>query len=132
MASKPVIGITMGDPAGIGPEICAKAIASGKIRKVASCMVIGDRRFIRQGLKISGLEGIEINSIKKVTEAKFLPRTIEVLDLHNADPAKIKIGRVSHAAGKAAMEYLEKAILSPRPKRSTPSPPPRSIRKRSS
>jgi 4-hydroxythreonine-4-phosphate dehydrogenase len=105
-----LIGITMGDPAGIGPEICAKALTSGQIRNVADCVVIGDRRCVRQGLKIAGIEGVEINSIKKVSGAKFLPKTIDVLDLNNADPAKIKLGQVSRTAGKAAVEYLEKAI----------------------
>ncbi|MFA5112973.1 MAG: 4-hydroxythreonine-4-phosphate dehydrogenase PdxA [Candidatus Margulisiibacteriota bacterium] len=84
MPNKPVIGITMGDPAGIGPEICAKALASATLAKFARCIVIGDQR--------------------------WLPNRLEVVDLHNADPAKIKIGQVSKAAGKAAMEYLEKAV----------------------
>ena len=108
--ARPLIGITMGDPAGIGPEICAKALTSGQVRNIADCVVIGDRRCVRQGLKIAGIEGIEINSIKKVSGAKFLPKTIDVLDLNNADPAKIKLGQVSRTAGKAAAEYLEKAI----------------------
>jgi len=108
--AKPLIGITMGDPAGIGPEICAKALTAGQVRNIADCVVIGDRRCVRQGLKIAGIEGIEINSIKKVSGAKFLPKTIDVLDLNNADPAKIKLGQVSRTAGKAAAEYLEKAI----------------------
>lgn len=110
MDDKPIVGVTMGDPAGIGPEICAKALTQGELRKTANCVVIGDRRGIRQGLKIAGIEGIEINSIKKVAEAKFFPHSIDVLDLNNADPAKIKLGQVSKTAGKAAVEYLEKAI----------------------
>lgn len=100
----------MGDPAGIGPEICAKALTASEIPKIADCILIGDRRFLRQGLKIAGIEGIEINSIKKASEARFLAGTIDVIDLNNADPAKIKLGQVSKAAGKAAFEYLEKAI----------------------
>ncbi|HVN67253.1 MAG TPA: 4-hydroxythreonine-4-phosphate dehydrogenase PdxA, partial [Candidatus Sulfotelmatobacter sp.] len=74
----------MGDPAGIGPEICAKAFASPALAKFARCVVIGDQR--------------------------WLPKRLKVIDLHNADPAKIKIGQVSKAAGRAAMEYVEKAI----------------------
>ena len=100
----------MGDPAGIGPEICAKALASNDLARIANCVVIGDRHAIRHGLTISKLNGIEINSIKKVSEAKFLPRVINVLDLNNADPLKIKTGQVSRAAGKAAFEYIDKAI----------------------
>jgi 4-hydroxythreonine-4-phosphate dehydrogenase len=108
--AKPLIGITMGDPAGIGPEICAKALTSAEIQKVANCFVIGDRRFLRLGLKISKIEKVEINPIKRVSEAKFSPGIIDVLDLNNADPAKIKLGQISKAAGKAAIEYLNKAI----------------------
>jgi len=108
--SKPIVGVTMGDPAGIGPEICAKALTSNEVQGVARCLVIGDRRFIRQGLKFARIEGIEINSIKKVSEAKFIRFTIDVLDLNNADPAKIKLGQVSKPAGKAAFEYIERVI----------------------
>lgn len=109
MMDKPVIGVTMGDPAGIGPEICAKALSASAVQAVANCVVIGDRRGLRHGLKISKIEGIEINSIKKIDEAVFKPGTINVLDLENADPGKIKTGQVSKAAGKAAFEYIEKA-----------------------
>jgi 4-phospho-D-threonate 3-dehydrogenase / 4-phospho-D-erythronate 3-dehydrogenase len=81
---RPLIGVTMGDPAGIGPEICAKALASSEVTAVADCVVIGDQR--------------------------WLPKRLKVIDLHNADPAKIKAGQVSKAAGQAAFEYIEKAI----------------------
>jgi 4-hydroxythreonine-4-phosphate dehydrogenase len=100
----------MGDPAGIGPEICAKALTSPEVLKNARCLVIGDRRFIRQGLKLANINRVEINSIKKPAEAKFAPGTIDVLDLNNADPAKIKTGQLSQLAGQAAFEYIEKAI----------------------
>jgi len=109
-SSKPVLGITMGDPAGIGPEICAKALISPEVQKMANCLIIGDRKSIRQGLKIARTEGIEINSIKNVFEAKFIPGTIDVLDLNNVDIARLKLGQVSKPAGKAAVEYIEKAI----------------------
>jgi 4-hydroxythreonine-4-phosphate dehydrogenase len=81
---KPLIGVTMGDPAGIGPEICAKALTSSAVTAVANCVVIGDRR--------------------------WLPKKLKVIDLHNADPAKIKVGQVSKLAGQAAFEYIETAI----------------------
>ncbi|MFH1684599.1 MAG: 4-hydroxythreonine-4-phosphate dehydrogenase PdxA [Candidatus Margulisiibacteriota bacterium] len=105
---KPVIGITMGDPAGIGPEICAKALTSSEIQVIANCVVIGDRKAIRQGLKVAKIANVEINPIKKMSEAKFLRGTIDVLDLKNVSP-RLKIGQVSKAAGKAAVEYIEKA-----------------------
>ena len=60
----PLIGITMGDPAGIGPEICAKALTTPEIQMIANCVVIGDRKAIREGLKVAKIQNIEINSIK--------------------------------------------------------------------
>jgi 4-hydroxythreonine-4-phosphate dehydrogenase len=106
---KPIIGVTMGDPAGIGPEICAKALTSAEIQLTANCVVIGDRKALRQGLKVAKIHNIEINPIKKISEAKFCRGTIDVLDLKNVSP-RLKIGQVSKAAGKAAVEYIEKAI----------------------
>lgn len=110
MANKPLIAITMGDPAGIGPEICAKALAGGEAAKFANCLLIGDRRQLRHALKIAGINGIEINSIKKPAEARFVPGTIDLIDLCNADPARLKVGQVSKLAGRAAVEYVEAAI----------------------
>ncbi len=106
---KPIIGITMGDPAGIGPEVCAKALNTPQIQLLANCVVIGDSKAMRQGLKVAKIPNIEINPIKKISEAKFRRGIIDVIDFKNAD-GRIKIGQVSKAAGKASMEYVEKAI----------------------
>lgn len=108
--AKPIVGVTMGDPAGIGPEICAKALTTPEVQMVANCLVIGDRRAMRQGLKVAKIPNIEINPINKVSEAKFSQGTIDVLDLGNVEISRLKIGQVSKPAGKAAFEYIEKAI----------------------
>lgn len=107
---RPIIGITMGDPAGIGPEICARALNNPEVQFVARSIVIGDKKAMRQGLKVAKIPNVEINPVKKVSEARFQRNTIDVLDLNNVNVGKLKIGQVSRAAGKAAMEYLEKAI----------------------
>ena len=107
---KPIIGVTMGDPAGIGPEICARALTTPEVQMVANCIVIGDRKAMRQGLKVAKIPNIEINPVKKVAEAKFVRGTIDVLDLKNIEVSRLKIGQVSRAAGKASIEYIERAI----------------------
>lgn len=107
---KPIVGVTMGDPAGIGPEICARALTSPEIQMIANCIVIGERKSMRQGLKVAKIQNIEINPVKKVSEAKFVRGTIDVLDLKNVEISRLKIGQVSKAAGKASVEYIEKAI----------------------
>jgi 4-hydroxythreonine-4-phosphate dehydrogenase len=105
---KPIVGVTMGDPAGIGPEICARALTTPEVQLTANALVIGDRRALRQGIKVAKIPNIEINPVKKVSEAKFVRGTIDVLDLNNVSP-RLKMGQVSRAAGKAAFEYVEKA-----------------------
>ena len=107
--ARPTIGITMGDPAGIGPEICAKALTNEEVRMIANCIVIGDRKAMRQALKTAKIPSIEINPIKNVSEAKFRRGTLDVLDLNNVD-SRLKTVQVSKAAGKAAVQYIEKAI----------------------
>ena len=109
MSEKPIVGITMGDPAGIGPEVCAKAMTNSEALMFANCLVIGDKKAMRQALKISKIQNIEINPIKKVSEARFFRGMIDVLDLKNV-PGSLKVGQVSKTAGKAALEYIEKAI----------------------
>ena len=108
--TKPIIGVTMGDPAGIGPEICAKALTSPEVLKFSNCILIGDRKALRQGLKTAGIDGVEINPISDPTNAKFSRGTIDLIDLDNVDVGHLKLGQVSKAAGKAAVAYLEKAI----------------------
>ena len=109
-SNKPIVAITMGDPAGIGPEICARALTSPEIKNAANCVIIGDRKSIRQGLKITKIDSIEINPIQKISQAKFSPGVIDLFDLNNIDINRLKLGQISKAAGKAAVQYLEKAI----------------------
>jgi 4-hydroxythreonine-4-phosphate dehydrogenase len=98
----------MGDPAGIGPEICVKALAATEIQNIANCLIIGDKRAIRQALKTAKLPELKINPIKKVAEAKFSRGVIDVIDLANV-PTNLKIGQVSKIAGQAAVAYIKKA-----------------------
>ena len=110
MLVKPIIGVTMGDPAGIGPEICVKALISPEVQIAANSLVIGDRKCLQHALKTAKISDVKINPIKKVTEAKYLRGTIDVLDLDNVEISHLKIGQISKAAGRAGFEYVEKAI----------------------
>lgn len=107
---RPIIAVTMGDPAGIGPEVCVKAITDPEVNRVARCVVVGDAKVLSYAVKVSKLPGITVNPIKNIEEAKFLRNSIDVLDLANVDIAKLKMGTLSAMAGKASIEYLEKAI----------------------
>ena len=106
---RPVLGITMGDPAGIGPEIAAKGLADPEVRKNACPLVIGDARVMAAAARTAHLEQ-EVRSLPRVSEASFAADRIEVLDLANADPAAFAIGRVSAVCGRAAYEYIERGV----------------------
>ena len=62
--SKPLIAVTMGDPAGVGPEIVAKSLASEEVTDVADCVIVGDRKCMENAIRIVGAD-LKINVIQK-------------------------------------------------------------------
>ncbi len=110
MAEKMIIGITMGDPAGIGPEITAKALGNPVLYDRCSPVVIGDACVMEAALKIVGREELKIHSVLSVSECLFTPGTIDVYDMKLVDMDKLERGRVSFMAGDAAFRYVKKVI----------------------
>ena len=108
--NKPILGITMGDPAGIGPEIAVKALALGKVYEICRPVVIGDSGVMAAALGIAGLHSFNINAISSVTDAVFKYGTIDVLDLCCVDMNRLTCGIVSAEAGNAAFAAVRKAI----------------------
>jgi len=105
----PLLGITIGDVCGSGPEIVTKALARPEIRSLCRPLVIGDAGALRQAYRITGEPG-QVRAIQVVADAKFEPGIVDTLDLKNIDVAKITYGRVNPMAGRAAYEYVAKAI----------------------
>jgi 4-hydroxythreonine-4-phosphate dehydrogenase len=106
--NRPLVAVTMGDPAGIGPEIAVKALAEEKVGAAARCVVYGDLRVVEKAIASCGLR-MRARSVAFPGSALAEPGTVEVLDLGNADPAAFAPGRVSAACGKASWEYVEAA-----------------------
>jgi 4-hydroxythreonine-4-phosphate dehydrogenase len=105
----PVLGITMGDPAGIGPEIAAKALADPAVRAAARPLVIGDARVVAEAARVARVD-LPVRPLDRVADASWATGAIEVLDLRNADPAAFAMGRVSAVCGRAAYEYVERGV----------------------
>jgi 4-hydroxythreonine-4-phosphate dehydrogenase len=106
---KPRIGISMGDPAGIGPEIIIKTLALSEVYDRCNPIIVGDSAVMEKearALKTS----LKINAIQSVSEAKFEFGTIDVFDLKNVDANELQPGVVSSMAGKAAFEAVKKVI----------------------
>ncbi|AOH56092.1 MULTISPECIES: 4-hydroxythreonine-4-phosphate dehydrogenase PdxA [Bacillaceae] len=105
---RPIIGITMGDAAGIGPEIIVKALTHAEVYQQCRPLLIGDAKIIEKVKPIVGFTGI-VNAIKDPSEAKYEFGSIDVLDL-DIIPSDLPFGEVSAVAGDGAFQYLAKAI----------------------
>ena len=104
---KPILGITMGDPAGSGPEIVVKALSLKEVYDICRPVVVGDAGCMQEAADIVGWTG-KIHPVQDVSASLFDPGTIDVLDLKNVDMNTIVRGQVNTLAGKAAYEYIEK------------------------
>lgn len=110
MDDKPIIGITMGDPAGNGPEITVKALMHQDIYKNCRPIVIGDVKVLENAAIIVGHTEMKFNCIKQVSEAVFKYGVIDVFHLELIDMNRFEYGKVSSMCGMAAFLCVKKAI----------------------
>ena len=109
--NKPIVGITMGDPAGSGPEITIKALADPEQYTYCRPIVVGDVKVFEQARKFVGREDIVIHRCDKVSDALFTPGTIDVLHLDLIeDINKFEMAKVSVEGGNAAFQCVKKVI----------------------
>lgn len=106
--TRPTIGISMGDPAGIGPEIIASALSRPEVQSLCRAIVIGDAGVMKRACTFARVNST-VRALDRVTDATFDEATINVIDLHNVD-ASTPIGKVSANAGNAAFEAVVKMI----------------------
>jgi len=106
---KPIVAITMGDPAGIGPEIAAMAFSRESIYRKCRPVLIGNADIIGAALKIIK-SGVKISVIKNIKEAGFRFGAIDVINLGIENPGEVRMGEVSAAAGDIAFRSVVKAI----------------------
>jgi 4-phospho-D-threonate 3-dehydrogenase / 4-phospho-D-erythronate 3-dehydrogenase len=105
----PVLGVTMGDPAGVGPEIIARAAAEPAVRRACRPVVIGAAETMREALALVG-DPLALHPVPRVADCRWADGTLEVLDLANVDMATLPRCEVSAAAGRAAYAYIEHAV----------------------
>ncbi len=109
MNDKPIIAITMGDPASIGPEIAVKALLNEKITSICRPLIVGDASVFSHIIKHLKLAAT-VNVIQSVAEAKFEKGVIDVFDLDNTNIDELKFGEISAMAGHASFEAVKKVI----------------------
>lgn len=106
---KPLIAVPIGDPAGVGPEIAAKSVASEKVFEAADCVIVGDKTIMENAIKIVG-EDLTVHVISEPEEGDYRKGILNLIDLGNVDMTKFEFGKVNGMCGKAAYEYIAKCI----------------------
>lgn len=102
--------MTIGDPAGVGPEIMAKALAHKEAYELSRPLVIGDLGVMEKALEICKCQQIKLNVVEKPSDGKYEHGTIDLIDLKNIEIDKLRYGVVDPMCGRAAVDYVKKAI----------------------
>ena len=108
MNAKPVLGLTMGDPAGIGPEICLRAVRDETVLARCVPVLFGDASVLRRVAK----KGEQVCRVVSLAEFGKVPAITEplVVDCAAIDGARIEPGKIFAACGRAGYVYIERAI----------------------
>lgn len=103
----PYVAVTMGDGAGVGPEVVVAAVLDPQSNAECRPVVVGDALRLRQAADVLGIEA-DIQSIENVEDAVFTPGRVNVIDLALL-PEDLPWGQLSPVAGHAAYEYIRVA-----------------------
>ncbi|NLE45874.1 MAG: 4-hydroxythreonine-4-phosphate dehydrogenase PdxA [Chloroflexi bacterium] len=109
MNNKPIIAITMGDPAGVGPEITAKALTHQEVWDCCRPFVVGDSDVMSEAIALISAD-LTLNAVSTVCEARFEPPSLDIVDLNNVNVATLIRGQVSASAGRASVDYIQRAV----------------------
>lgn len=106
---RPILGISAGDPAGIGPEITVKALSLKEIYEICKPLVVCDAKIIEQIISICQLK-LTVNRVSQPAEGLYRFGTVDVLDMQNIDHSLFRFNVVDAMTGKASFEYVAKVI----------------------
>lgn len=105
----PILAITLGDPAGVGPEIILKALAHPEVAERCRPLVIGDARILQRAAGQLGMPPVSIEPATDLSAVYFKAGTIALFDLQNAPPEDCPTGKISSSSGQAAVDYVFRA-----------------------
>ncbi|MFH1349962.1 MAG: 4-hydroxythreonine-4-phosphate dehydrogenase PdxA [Pseudomonadota bacterium] len=108
MNALPIIGITMGDPSGIGPEIISKALVDPEISEICRPVILGDPYLLAENIK--PFEKILINRITQPSEAKAETGKIDLIGLSKLDKSQAIPGKPTPEGGRAMVRYIVRAV----------------------
>ena len=106
---KPIIAISMGDPAGIGPEIAVKALLQETVYEQCRPLLVGDIAVVEKIIQDLHLP-VAVHAIRELKEARYQPGTIDVFDLGITDISRLQYGSIDPNCGEAAFQAVKKMI----------------------
>ena len=109
MQTRPVIVIPIGDVAGIGPEIVAKALAQEELYRLCRPLAVGEGSCMERALDVTG-SNLRLHVTRDAQDALFTPGTLDLVDLRNIRAEETPFGQVQESAGRAAYAFIERAV----------------------
>ncbi len=107
--SAPIIGITMGDPVGIGPEIVLKALNNDELYRICRPLVLGDSKILETAAKALGLS-TRLNPVTDPGSGRYRAGSVDIMNLSRLDPGEIAWGSPTAATGRAMIAYINEGI----------------------
>jgi 4-hydroxythreonine-4-phosphate dehydrogenase len=104
----PIIGITMGDPAGVGPEIIIKALTDETLYRICTPVVLGDPPLIKDRMETMG-QRLSLNGIEQISSAEGTPGTMDVIALSQMG-SRVTPGHPTVEGGRAMVRYISEAV----------------------
>jgi 4-phospho-D-threonate 3-dehydrogenase / 4-phospho-D-erythronate 3-dehydrogenase len=107
-SDKPILAVTLGDPAGTGPELITKAFTQPDVLAVCRPVVVGDAAVLRSAAAITGTTA----PVRVIASPREVGAggTLDIIDLANVDPAKFTRGKISAHAGQAAYDAIKRSV----------------------
>ena len=109
MDARPLIGVTIGDPAGVGPEIVARAVANPSLHQQGRLLVIGSAPVVEKAVHLIG-GALSIHPIAAADQGIYAPGTLDLMDVGAVRVDSLQPGVVQPEAGEAAFRYVRAAI----------------------
>jgi 4-hydroxythreonine-4-phosphate dehydrogenase len=105
--ARPIVAITMGDAAGVGPEVVVKALAQAEVYRACRPVVVADAARLRRAVGITGA-GLEVRSVDAPESGSYRLGVIDCIDL-GLIPEDLPFGEVSPVAGEASYQFVRTA-----------------------
>ena len=107
--NRPLIGISVGDPAGIGPEITVKALSLPEIYELCRPLVVAEAAMVKEAIQLSKLN-LKIQTVSSPKEGLYQFGIIDLLDLKNVNGKSVRYKTISAEYGRASFEFVKKVI----------------------